>query len=603
MNILLRFLLPLFLLLSCASTATHKLDPKIAVIEELVMPKYEGRGVGTKGLDKARDFLVAYWKERSFSPGFESKEGAHSYTQDFRVFIGNEILPGNHFGASTSNDFIPFAFSPSRKIEAKELVFVGFGMSLRAGDKEAKYDDYENLDVKDKIVVAMLGDPAIHAVNSAFRSPKYFQYSTPLYKVENAELHGAAGIILVRNPLSLESSEEPRLKFQSRQGGGASVGILAGQAKIAYVENVMGASLRTLQTQIAKTQKPASFALKKKIDLEVALSRDVGVVQNIGVLIPGNDEDLAKEFLVIGAHYDHLGFGGDSSMDPNAVGKVHPGADDNASGVQAVLDLASKIRDSKINRRPVLLLLFSGEEIGLLGSKSFMEQLGLPKDANVVSMINLDMVGRLTDRKLTVFGSHSGEGFDKILNQVNEEFAFTLFHGDGGFGSSDHETFLLKKIPSLFFTTGAHPDYHRPTDTADKINVAGLRDVENFVFATWQHIDQLDEAPIFDSTMEDQKVRPRSERGYGAYFGSIPEFGTEPKDPGVLLRGVRDGSPAQKIGLAAGDILTGLGSIKIKNLYDFVFALRFYRPGEEILVDWLRGQSKMQAKVKLQSRE
>lgn len=572
--------------------------PLAGNIDELKMlasPEFEGRGVGTKGLEKARDLLAARLKAFGLTPAFEQ-----SYLQSFRVFIGNELQPGNGFAGSGPEDFVPLAFSKSGQITNQEIVFVGFGISAR-NDGVVFYDDYAGLDVTGKIVVAMMGDPGEGNRDSPFRNPAYFHYSSPMYKVENAELHGAAGIILVRDPLSL-SGPEPVLRFQSRQGGGSTSSILAGQASIQFMDGFLGKSVKALQEGIAASQKPNSFIVDKRVDFSVHLKRLLGNVDNVAGIIPGTDPVLSKEYIVIGAHYDHLGFGGDSSMDPGGIGRVHPGADDNASGDQAVLHLAQRLMAEGKNRRSVLVVFFSAEEVGLLGSKNLVSNLPLPEGSKVVAMLNLDMVGRLDQNKLSVLAIRSAKEFSGLVDSVNKQFNFDLQRGDSGFGSSDHASFLQAKIPSLFFTTGAHMDYHRPSDTADKINVDGILRVEDFVREVFYVIDGNNTPPTYDPSSEEGEHPPRDGKGYGVYFGSIPEFNSENID-GVLLQGVRADSPAEKAGLKGGDILTGLGEIKVKNLYDLVFALRFYRPNEEVDVIWMRAGTQMTAKTVLKARE
>jgi hypothetical protein len=288
-------------------------------------------------------------------------------------------------------------------------------------------------------------------------------------------------------------------------------------------------------------------------------------------------------------------------MDPNGIGKIHPGADDNASGVQAVLHLAEQIKKQGRNRRPLIVSFFTAEEVGLLGSKQFTDAMPLPEGAKAVAMVNLDMVGRLKNDRLTVLALKSSAGFNALVDAANQDFHFDLAKGDSGFGSSDHASFLQVQVPALFFTTGTHEDYHRPSDTADKINGPGMEKVEQFVKAIYERLD-AGPVPAFDPKGLDPETPPREGRGYGAYFGSIPDFEQGPID-GVLLTGVNPGSPAEQVGLQAKDTLTGIGEIKIKNLYDFVFALRFYRPNEEVEVRWVRAGAAMRGRTTLRNRE
>ncbi|HEY8279350.1 MAG TPA: M28 family peptidase [Bdellovibrionota bacterium] len=577
-------------------------NPRIALLERLASPEMEGRGVGTAGLGKACDLLVDRFKASGLKPAFVPKEGPASYLQEFRVFVGNELGSGNAFFGKGAPDFIPLAFSRSGELAASSLVFAGFGISLRGENgAPSAYDDYAGLDVHGKIVLVLTGDPGTGNRDSLFRNPAFYTYSTPMYKVQNAQLHGAAGIVLVRDPLSL-SGPEPSLRFQPRQGGGATSEILAGQISISFADILLGASgkLRSLQEKIAKEQKPSSLVLEGQGSFKVALTRQLGAVQNVAAVIPGNEPLLAKEYIVIGAHYDHLGYGGDNSLDPDGLGKIHFGADDNASGVQAVVDIAERIHLFGA-RRPVLVVLFSAEEVGLLGSAEFVNHLPIPESASVVAMINLDMVGRLQQNRLSVMGLKSAKEFSDLVDRANMDAGFVLAKGDSGFGSSDHASFLRAKIPSVFFTTGAHGDYHRPSDIAEKIEAAGLERVEEIAYSLWREIDERAEAPTYDPSRETPDQPPRDGRGYGAYFGSIPDF-EQGELAGVLLQGVRPDSPAAKAGLQTGDILTGLGEINVRNLQDLVFALRYYRPNEEVLVRWQRQGKEMSAEAVLQER-
>lgn len=565
-------------------------EARLPLLEQLASPEYEGRGVGTAGLEKAQNLLLESLRAAGYEPQLQS----------LRVFTGNELGPANRFAQSGTGDFVPLAFSRSGAVNGAAAVFAGFGITLRNAG-EAIYDDYEGLDVQGKIVIVLTGDPAVGAPKSIFRDPAYFQYSTPMYKVQNAALHGAAGIVLVRDPLSL-TGPEPELKFLSRQGGGAVVEILAGQLKVSAAEAFLGRNLRDWQESVARTQKPASFSAPGKTDLLVDMRRQLGEVKNVMVVLPGTDPLLAKEYIVIGAHYDHLGFGGDSSLDPHGSGQVHAGADDNASGVQGVFDLAVSLKRENLNRRSVAFLFFTAEEIGLLGSQHYAENAQLPEGAKIVAMLNLDMIGRLAKNRLTVIGGKSALEFPGILEAANGAAGFDLLTADDGFGSSDHASFLRLKIPALFFTSGAHEDYHRPTDTAEKINLAGLEQILKFVKHVWRSIDALPASPTYDPAFEDPNQPTRPGRGYGVYFGSIPEF-VQGDVKGVLLQGVRAASPAAEAGLIAGDILTGLGEVQIGNLYDLVFALRYYRPGDAVVVTWVRAGVKMQAHAMLRARE
>lgn len=601
-----------FILPGCAHrnqdpSKVAKQDSLTDVVKEISNPEYEGRGLGTHGLEKARDFLVHQFELMHLQSGFtmppmHAQPESSSFLQSFAVFTGNVQIGKNELSAAKKGEFIPYSFSANGTLQAKRVVFAGYGITVR-GSEMSNYDDFAGKNVKGKLVILLLGDPGRGSKNSFFRDPSNYHFSTPIYKVQNAELHGAAGVLLVRDPFSLGDEQEPPLRFQSMQGAGAKMDILAGQISVKCAERILKKNLKQWQQRVLKSQRADSFEAKTNLRMEVSLRRNVGKAENVAGFLPGSDPKLKREFIVIGAHYDHLGFGGDNSLASRSESAVHPGADDNASGTQAVITLARKIAKEQKNQRSVLFVLFSAEESGLLGSKYYVDQMMLPDPkGKVIAMINLDMVGRMRDQNLNVLASRSGDSFAGSLKALAEKHRIQLKNGGYGSRSSDHASFLMGKIPALFFNTGGHEDYHRPTDTFDKIREDSLRTVTNFVSDVFYSIDSQVVAPKFIDDPQEELSLPSSVRGYGSYFGTIPEF-TEGNRPGVLLQGVKDSSPAQALGLVKGDLLVGMGEINVKNLHDFVFALRYYRAGEAIEVRWIRDGKEFQGKATLKNRD
>ncbi len=587
----------LFLALTIALTLAFA-PAGVTLIDELSSPEYEGRGMGTQGLEKARNRLVQEVERLKLQPPNES------YTQEFQAFAGSVMVPPseenpkptNYFSSITAESagFMPQSYSLSRNLGSRELVFVGYGITFLG-----EYDDY-GVDVKDKIVIAMTGDPGIGNKDSLFRNPEHFFYSTALYKVQNAAQHGAVGIVLVQNPIELGGEEEPAFIFHSRGGSGAVFDIVSGRLSLDHANKLLETKkLEALQETINTTQKPQSFSLGKKATMGVRLIHQVGTVANVVALIPGTNPKLQTEYIVLGAHYDHLGYGEESSLEKDGKGKIHFGADDNASGVQMVINLAKKIANDKL-QRPHLIALFSAEEVGLLGSQAFVNNPPVVEGGKVIAMFNFDMVGRMRENKLIVFGETSAHEFPEMGKKIRH--SLTLSSNKNIWGSSDHASFLRAKIPALFFTTGPHDDYHRSTDTAEKINYEGMKKIEAFAYQYIKQVDAAQSPPTYNE--EENFIDPapqRGGRGYGAYFGSIPDFHTR-GDDGVLLQGVKRDSPAEKAGLQKNDILVGIGEIKIRNLHEFVFALRFYRPNEKITVHWTRDGKAMSSETVLGTR-
>ncbi|MCB0412966.1 MAG: M28 family peptidase [Bdellovibrionales bacterium] len=568
------------------------------VLDEIAQLTYEGRGVGTQGLNEARDFLVSKFKQNGLFGGLDDQ----GYEQNVSVFLNNRLGEKNNL--SFSEDFIPLAISRSGDLKEKDLVFVGYGISYRSGESII-YDDYEGIDVKGKIVVAMFGDPAIGNPDSAFKDPSLYHYSQSLYKAQNAALHGAEGLLLVRSPLSFpEGQEEPKLEFNGRQGGGTVFDLVVGQTTIKAINGILkDRNLLSVQREIAQTQKPKSFIIQQSASMEIDLVREIGNVQNIVVKKIGEDPVLKDEFIVVGAHYDHLGYGFENSTDPHGAGKIHPGADDNASGTEAVFQIAKWAKGIKTSRS-LLFVLFSAEEVGLVGSSHFVENLPIAENQKVVAMLNLDMVGRMSDDKLYVMGSDTAFEFKDVMDNIDLQDSLNVEILNSANGNSDHAPFWDQKIPALFFTTGGHEDYHKPSDTVEKINREGLLKVVRYAEKVVDKISSVDQSLTYNPESERNRQRnPNENRGYGVLFGSRPQMPQPDNIHGVLLAGVREDTPASRSGLQGGDILIGIGEIEVNNLYDFVFALRYFRPGDKVIIRWVREDSIMQGETILLQRE
>ncbi len=309
-----------------------------------------------------------------------------------------------------------------------------------------------------------------------------------------------------------------------------------------------------------------------------------------------------NEYVIIGAHYDHLGRGDSNSLAPSQIGQIHPGADDNASGTAGVLELARLFAPLKGQLdRGILFMSFSGEELGLLGSAYWVKNPTMPLD-KCVAMINMDMIGRIRDNKIFVGGVGTGSTFKSILELAQKKTDFKVEYSPGGYSASDHTSFVARKIPVLFFFSGLHADYHKPSDTWDKINAPSAAQMLNMVADVMLQLADAPQPPAFVTVAEDKPMGGLSGGGgYGPYFGSIPDF-AEVKD-GVRFSDVRPGSPAAKAGLKAGDILVQFDGKPIHNLYDFTDALRRSKIGQVVEVKVLRDGQPVTVSVKLEQRK
>jgi membrane-associated protease RseP (regulator of RpoE activity) len=305
--------------------------------------------------------------------------------------------------------------------------------------------------------------------------------------------------------------------------------------------------------------------------------------------------------VIVGAHYDHLGLGGQYSLAPSQTGTVHPGADDNASGTAGVLELARLLTPQRGQlKRSILFMDFAGEELGLLGSAAWVKDPTRPL-AKAVAMINMDMIGRIKDDKVYIGGVGTGSTFKSVLERAQKDTPFTIEYSAGGYASSDHTSFVTKKIPVLFFFSGLHSDYHKPSDTWDKINSLSAARLLDMVGEVAVQLANRPDPSAFQVVAEDKPPTGGGGGGYGPYFGSIPDFGQT--ENGVKFSDVKPNSPAAKSGFKAGDILIQFGDKPIKNLYDFTDALRRSKVGDVVEVKVLRDGQPVTASVKLEQRK
>jgi aminopeptidase YwaD len=318
---------------------------------------------------------------------------------------------------------------------------------------------------------------------------------------------------------------------------------------------------------------------------------------NVLGMIEGYDQSLKDEYLVIGAHFDHLGMGGQGSLTPDTVA-VHHGADDNASGSAGLLEAAENLAaERKSLRRSILFIGFSGEEMGLLGSNYFVNHPTIPL-TGIKTMINMDMIGRIKENKLVVEGVGTSPGFEEMVTKLNADSTFDLSLKEGGYGPSDHSSFYGKDIPTLFFFTNLHEDYHKPSDTWDKINYEGETGVVRFVLKIARELDNAAEAPVFTkvtSSAPQGDARPMRVR-----LGVIPDYAEDVA--GLKINGTQPDSPAEKGGLLGGDIIVKFGDKTIANIYDFTYVLQEHKPGDVVSVDVLRGEQTVTLTVTLGSR-
>jgi hypothetical protein len=340
--------------------------------------------------------------------------------------------------------------------------------------------------------------------------------------------------------------------------------------------------LVALQTKIDSTGKPASIGLKDvkaSGDIRIAMNR--AKVKNVVALAPGHGP-LKDEYVVVGAHYDHIGKNRMFSAGAKE-GEIHNGADDNASGTSAMLSLARQYAQRREPGRSIIFIAFTGEEWGLIGSEYFVDHPPVPLK-QIEAMVNMDMVGRVRGNLLFIGGMGTGAQLESIVNAADAASPLTVKDiGKGGFGPSDHMSFALKHIPVLFLFSGLHPDYHRPTDDADKVNYDGIAEVVAF---TKQVTDDLAQSPRMEYVSTADRNSPRigstDSGGRRVTLGVVPDYTSMDSTDGVHINGTTPGSPAEAAGLKEGDVITRFGDKTIDDLMDLTNALRESKPGDRI---------------------
>src|SRR5258708_33685942 len=591
------------LLLVGASTPPHADSARyLNDVKALASPEMEGRGSGTKGLTRAEHLLEKQYKELHLEPA-----GLHGYVQPFSVITGARLKsdnrltvqsPGSKNDLKVEQDFVPFSFSSSGQVAAP-AAFAGYGVTA----DEFHYDDYAGLDVKDKVVVILRYEPSGFAEKSG--SHGLTRHSQLLSKAINARNHAAKAVIVLNGKLG--DGEEDLLSRFGSVSGPVNAGIVVVQVKNAVADSwfqAAGKSLKEVQDQINAGSKPASFAFPDALhpSLHIDIETTGATANNVLAWLPGQSD----EYVIVGADYDHLGRGNVDSLAPSQIGQIHPGADDNASGTAGVIELARLLAPQRGQlKRSILFMNFAGEELGLLGSAAWVNNPTHPLE-KAVAMINMDMIGRIQSDKVYIGGVGTGSTFKAVLeqaqkDQADKEAPFKIEYSASGYSSSDHTSFVLKKIPSLFFFSGLHSDYHKPSDTWDKINAPSAARLLDMVADVVVQLASAPDAPAFQVVAEDKPTAGGAGSGYGPYFGSIPDFGQT--ENGVKFSGVKPNSPAAKAGFQAGDILIQFGDKPIKNLYDFTDALRGSKVGDVVEVKVMRDGKPVTASVKLEQRK
>jgi len=567
-------------------------------VQFLTAPELMGRGVDTSGIKLARDYVAGEFARAGLRPGGDDG----TFFQPFDVVVGvtvsqpSSLTLNQNESLELSKDWIPLGLSKSDNVQG-ELVFAGYGITV----KENGYDDYTGINVKGKIVLILRYEPPPKDEKSPFKTPpEYSVHAALRTKANNARDHGAIGMILV--DLNHDNQDQPELLSTGNSLWRGGNSLVAAQVRRGVLEkwlNSRGVSLNGLKEKIDGTGKPGSMTIPgAPVNLQVTLKENHERAENVVGLLPGADPDLRDQRVVIGAHYDHLGFGHFGALDRQAEGKVHPGADDNASGTAVLMEVARRIAKLPVKPgRTIVFAAFSGEELGLYGSRHFIEH--RDSTAAIKTMINLDMVGRLRENRVTVFGARSGENLSALVTRSARGLGLEVTESND-VGRSDHMSFYSKKIPVLHFFTGTHGDYHRATDTWEKLNFEGMARISDLVMATALDIANSKEPIHFVSLPSRSPPKMGSAGGVGVYLGTIPDYGAVAN--GVRLAGVSSGSPAAQAGLREGDVIVRVGDKAIQNIEDLTDALQAHKSGDQVNVVVLRAGATVTLRATLSSR-
>jgi Tol biopolymer transport system component len=563
-------------------------------VRVLASDEMEGRGLSTGGIDKAAAFLDKRLRELPLQPAFSA-----SYRQPFPVKTGVRLSTGNELSGASAQEWTPLACSSSGEF-AGELAFVGYGIEA----PPLSYQELSPVDLHGKVALMLRYEPQEKDDASKFDGRRPSRWSAIRYKVHQARERGAAAVVFVTGPL--QDPEQDRLPALANDGPESAAGIPVIQVKRSLASKWLepaGIDLLEFQKAVDRDPRPRSVAsVGVRVRGRVALDATQVETANVAAKLPGRGS-LANEAVVIGAHYDHLGWGGNGSMRPNERA-IHNGADDNASGTAAVLAAAERLQElleSSPNRRTVFFVLFSAEEVGIAGSSFFVAHPPVPIE-RIRAMVNLDMVGHLRDDQLIAFGAESAPQWTAALDSIGKPLGLKLTSKGDGYGPSDQTAFYAAHIPVVHFFTGAHELYHTPEDDPDTVDFAGGARVAELTARLGEQLALGKLTPTYVAAAAAPAMQGDS-RGYGSYLGTIPDYrAMEDSKGGVLLADVRRGGPADHAGIRGGDRIVEMAGTRIENLYDMTFALEDHKPGETIEVVVLRNGERVRLRATLGQR-
>ncbi|KAA5543171.1 M28 family peptidase [Roseiconus nitratireducens] len=577
--------------------------------------------------------------------------GSEVGSQD-RNFCRIQLADEETIEAQLGDGFGPLAIGKENAKASGRLVFAGYGITSAEHD----YDDYDGVNAEGAVVMILRKEPGISDPDSPFDGVKNTRHAFFATKIANAISHGAVAVLLVNDPASVREATQDQTNriAQEQQRREGLVQLLenlpeeavknraATQEKIDRIDQLIqsmrldlltaqrgvlglsdagrqtkqtdaipvaslardladrilsssGSGLESLEDKIDQTFRPASRDLESvTATVSVDLKPSVATSDNVIGVLPGKGS-LADQTLVVGAHYDHVGMGGFGSLAPGTIA-VHNGADDNASGTAAMLGCAGELvprLKSVASHRTVMFIAFTAEERGLVGSQWYVQNPVRPL-GNTAAMINLDMVGRLRDNELTVYGTGTADGLESLVDAANERFGFKLYKVASGYGPSDHQSFYRAKVPVLFFFTGLHNDYHRPSDDFDKIDFGDLTRLTDMVSDVAFQLATRPQRPRYAETEKRVQIRRQMTAFLGVQISQ--------RDGSVRITGVTPDGPASKAGLQIGDQIQRLGEKEMRTTADVLSWVRNHSPGDRFEIKVMRNATELTLRGELEKR-
>ncbi|PYJ06856.1 MAG: peptidase M28, partial [Verrucomicrobia bacterium] len=585
---------------------TNDLIRKVAY---LASDALQGRATGSRGAQLAADYLAHQLQaaglkplgtNESFFQSFEFNAGVRVVTN------ANQLTVAQLAGARSfvvEHDFRPLSFTANASAEG-QVVFAGYGLSVPGKPGEG-YDSYAGVAVSNQIALVLRYVPEEVA---PARRAELNRYAGLRYKAMLAREHGAKAVLFVTGPNSPNAGELAGLSFDSSLAGS---GIVAASISSNVVNALLvgsGKDLKSLQSALDAENPHAElgFVLPNlTVKVVTAVEHLRKTDRNVLGILPSAVGGSRSEYVVVGAHYDHLGFGesGGAMGRQGEENQIHPGADDNASGTAAVLELADALAKERRDkpdrfRRGLVFAFWSGEEIGLIGSSYFAEH--SPVDlSNLTAYVNFDMVGRLRENRLILQGAGSSILWRRLIEKRNVAAGFNLTLQEDPYLPTDTTAIYPKGVPVLNFFTGSHEDYHRPTDKPETLNYDGLERVTQFARGLLMDLAGSPERPDY-LTVARRDAGGVSRENLRVYLGTIPDYATEVA--GVKLAGVRAGGPADKAGLKGGDVIVQFGGKKIANIYDYTYAMDALKIGQPAEVVVLRDGQRVRLTVTPEAR-